>query len=313
MTRVLAVDVGGTKTALALYEADGDEVHCLRTAKVASASEPGIEPIVARFLDGLAIDAAAFGVAGPVRDGLCKTTNLPWTLSREALSRTLGAPVTLMNDVEIAVIGAARVPASSRHTLHAATVDPSGARTLVMIGTGLGCASLVDGRALASERGHVTFAPYDDRTWALRAALASLHGTTHVSVEHVLSGRGLRDVYTFVAHERGDARPPPESASALARAVNAGDTLAGEVATFYVGLVGRVLGDVALATLPRGGLYLAGGVANGLGDLLRASALHDAFLDKPPMHSVLEGIPLFWLDSPELVVLGALTLALRGQ
>ena len=312
MKRLLAVDVGGTKTALALYEGDGDDARCIRAEKVASASEAGIEPIVTRFLAGQAIDAAALGVAGPVRDGVCTTTNLPWTVSRDALSRLLAAPVTLMNDVEVAVVGTASVPTASRHVLHDAAVDPDGVRTLVMIGTGLGRASLVHGAPLATEAGHVSFAPCSAREWALRGWLADLHGTTHVSVEHVFSGRGLRDVFAYVAHEQGVTASVAD-ASALRASVDAGDVLAVEVATFYAGLIGRLLGDVALATLPRGGLYLAGGVACGLGPILRAPVLRDGYLDKPPMRHVLEDIPLFWLDSPDLGLFGALTLARRGQ
>lgn len=310
MSRVLAIDVGGTKTALALYEVTDVEVRLVRTETVPSASAPALEPIIEAFLAGEKVVAAGLGVAGPVRDGVVKTTNLPWIVSEAALSQLLGTPnVTVLNDVQAASFGATVVSAEHRHAIHAAARDVRGPTTLVMIGTGFGAATLVHSHAVPSEAGHMSFSARNEREWALRTHLATLHGTTHVTVEHVLSGRGLLDLHGFVS---GGA-PRPTDASEIAARARAGDAHATETVSWFTSLVGGVLGDLALTTLPRAGVYLAGGVAHGLGDLLLTGTLRDAYLDKPPMRAVLETIPLFWLDSPGLGLLGARTVAMRAR
>lgn len=311
MRRVLAVDLGGTKTALALYEVTDEEVRLVRSSAVPSASAAGIEPIIEQFLGGDSVAAAALGVAGPVRDGVVKTTNLPWIVSRDALVTLLGTDrVTVMNDVEAASFGATVVAPEHRHVLNAAPVDERAPTTLVMIGTGFGCATIHHRHALPSELGHVTFAPRTARDLAFRDALARERGVTHVSVEHVLSGRGLLDAYRFVAD--GGAHTPG-SATELAARARGGEAIAIETVRWYLSIIGSVLADVALATLPRGGLYLAGGVAIGLGTLLCDPLLVEAFRNRDPMREVLASIPLFWLDSPGLGLLGARTVAMRGR
>lgn len=309
MTRVLAIDLGGTKTALALYEAaDGALV---RTTTVASASAPGIEPIIEAFLDGDRVVSAALGVAGPVRDGVCRTTNLPWVVATDSLARLLGTKrVTLMNDVEAACFGARVVPEAHRHVLRAAERDPDAPTALVMIGTGFGRAMLAHGRAYASEGGHVTFAARTAREQALRAHLAALHATSHVSVEHVLSGRGVLDVHGFVTRDHAGATAPA-NATELADLARAGDAAARETVAWLASIIGATLGDVALQTLPRGGLCLSGGVVLGLGALLHGAEFDEAFLEKGPMRPLLETIPVERLDTAGLGLLGAKAVALE--
>lgn len=323
MTRVLAADVGGTKTHLALYEAAPGQAFTLkRQARVVSDPDSALEPIVAEFLGNDRVDAAGFGVAGPVGDGICLTTNLPWVVSLDALRAICKTErCVLRNDAEMAALGIAAVPDDKKVWLQRATVRPSDPITLVTLGTGFGRALLLaPDRAFASEGGHASFAPSDAMGIRLLEKLQQKHD--QVAIEHVLSGPGIAALFdTLLTHDVEQAgaftredleRTDDPSARIAELGLNDSDPLCAATLAWFAELLGAELGNVALEVLPRGGLYLWGGVARKLRRVIEGPDMLEAFLDKDRMRSVLESVPLALIDSDDLALLGAREAALRA-
>ncbi len=331
--RVLAADVGGTKTLVALGEAGPDgRPRVLARRRYASAGWAGLEPLLRDFLDGAAPGpppaAACLAVAGPVTGGeenqTARVTNLTWTLDGRALARALDiGRVRLVNDFAAVARGLDALGPEDVETLQAGRPEPGTPRAVIGAGTGLGLALLVPERAggwrvLPSEGGHADFAPADPEQAALAEWLRPRLG--RVSVEHVLSGRGLVRILEFLAGREG-REPGPElvramkggdPAAAIGEAALAGsDPLAAAAVALFVRAYGAHAGDLALLALPRGGLYVAGGIAPRLAPLLRAGGFMDAFRAKPPMEALLAAIPVHLVRNPEAGLLGALALALE--
>lgn len=325
MMRVLAADIGGTKTALCLYAGEAaTDLRIERVREFESRTFSGLVPILGEFLRGERVDCAAFGVAGPVLHGQCQTTNLPWLVDLHELSHICGTPhCALLNDLEIAVLGVGSVPPDRLVWLQRAPLDATGPVELVAVGTGLGRAFLIPGasrsghpRAFATESGHASFGPRNAIERRLLAFVAERHDTP--CVEHVLSGPGLRTLYDFIVHE---GLAPPTAQLEIERAEDASavigrlgsrdldDGCAAAVALF-ADLLGSELGNTALRSIPRGGLFLWGGVARKLRNVLERGELLDAFLDKHRMRTLLETIPLALIDEPELGLIGAREAAL---
>ena len=294
---ILAGDIGGTKTVLALCEvAPGHPARLAAAAPsgaqpIASAAGftivrevvyhcdefPSLEAILDEFLPpGAAhgIVAACFGVAGPVVGGIAKITNLPWTIDAAAVAAKLRAPVALLNDLQATALGALVLPATAFAVLQpAATPPPPGATVAVIApGTGLGEALLVaDGiryRALPSEGGHADFAAGTDDEIALLRHLRGVHGP-HVSYERVLSGAGIGALYDFVRATSGAAEPPWLTAELAAGDRNAAIShvaLAGRdpacvrALDMFVEILGAEAGNLALRGLATGGVVIGGGI-----------------------------------------------------
>lgn len=320
MMRVLAADVGGTKTALCLYEGNSTaELQVAREQEFDSKSFSGLVPILGEFLRGESVTCAAFGVAGPVIDGVCRTTNLPWVVDVRELSHICGtAYCALLNDLEIAVIGVPYVDASKLVWLQSAPVDSRGCVELVAVGTGLGRAFLIPAlhgnaaaRAFATESGHASWAARNTIERRLLQWIAQRH--ENVCVEHLLSGRGLQRLYDFIIHEglapataqlEIERAEDPSAVIGRLGVKDRDDACAAAVALF-VDVLGSELGNVALRSIPRGGLYVWGGVARKLRPALERGELIDAFLDKHRMRDLLTTIPLALIDDGELALLGA--------
>ncbi len=321
MIRVLAADVGGTKTALSLYQGEAaDELRVERAHEFESRAFSGLVPILGEFLRGERVDCAAFGVAGPVLHGISHTTNLPWVVDVRELAHICGTPYCrLLNDLEIAVLGVPAVMPERMVWLQRGAFEAGGLVELVAVGTGLGRAFLIPdasptgtgARAFPTESGHAGFAPRNAIERRLLDFLSERH--EHVAVEHVLSGPGLHALYQFVVHEGlapGSAQleieraEDPSSVIGRLGAQDLDDGCAAAVAVF-ADLLGSELGNTALRSLPRGGLYIWGGVARKLRRVIERGELVDAFLDKHRMRELLETIPLALIDEPELGLIGA--------
>ena len=324
--RVLTGDIGGTKTALAIYEVGEGSPRLLRSARYPSASAPGLWPLLERFFaegpgdERDALAAAAFAVAGVVLDGRCKTTNLPWELDERELGRQLGVATQLLNDFKGVALGVTALPDDQLEWLQAGEREPSGVIAVLGAGTGLGEAILVplpDGpRVLASEGGHADFAPRDDLEIDLLRFLLTRH--CRVSYERVLSGRGLAALYDFLCARE----PASELASTRARltredpaavvgalGVAGEDPLCVRAVDMFAGLYGAEAGNLALKTLPTGGIYLAGGIALHLLTRLRAGFM-PGFLAKGRMSPVLAKIPVAVVLDPKVGLRGAAIAAL---
>jgi glucokinase len=289
---ILAGDIGGTKTVLALFEPDGDGLRLVRDATFPSREHATFEEILSKFsTQGPTppIEGACFGVAGAVMDGRVTTTNLPWTLEEENLAATLSTrKATLLNDLEAAAYGTLHLSLEEKHVLNPGTSRRRrGNIAVIAAGTGLGEAILFyDGQKyqpIASEGGHADFAPQSDVEIELCKYLRKKFGG-HVSYERVLSGPGFFNVYSFF-RDSGHA-PEPEW---LAEKIQGGDPSFVVAATGLAGLdencvaaldlfatiYGAEAGNLALKALAVGGVFVAGGIAP---KILPALTRNDNFL-----------------------------------
>ena len=218
---ILAGDVGGTKTSLALYRREARGLLRDRMATYRSREHAGLDPILRDFLgEGAAVERACIGAAGPIENGRCRLTNLDWEVDEASLRRTLGVRgAYLVNDLQATASSLPFLQESDRAMLQKGEADPAGNMAVLSAGTGLGEGFLVGSGAgyipLASEGGHVDFAPRDDREMRLHAFLRAKHG--RASVERVLSGPGLHDVYRFLREEEGMAEEPGIAAEVSGR------------------------------------------------------------------------------------------------
>ena len=318
--RVLAGDVGGTKTALAIVEIGSRRCRVLRLERYHSADHAGLEEIVADFLSaehGLA-PAAGFGVAGPVRDGRSKITNLPWRLDERVLERrTRIRRVTIVNDFGANALGLRFLAPRQVATLAHGRPDPRGPVALLGAGTGLGQAVLTraggEESVVSSEGGHVDFGPRSPLEDRLAAFLRARFG--RATRERILSGSGLALLYEFLEAD-GFARPrravaaelrgAPDPAAVISRlGLARKDRLCRGALDLFVAIYGSETGNLALQYRATGGVYVAGGIAPRILPALKAPAFLRAFHDKPPMKPLLAGIPVRVVLDPLLGLYGA--------
>ena len=322
---ILAGDVGGTKTSLALYRREGGGLLRDRMATYRSREHAGLDSILRDFLSGEAsVERACVGVAGPVEDGRCKLTNLDWEVDEASLRRTLGVrEAYLVNDLQATASSLPFLRKSDRAMLQEGGTDPRGNMAVLSAGTGLGEGFLVDTGAgyipLASEGGHVDFAPRDEREVRLHAFLRAKHG--RVSVERVLSGPGLHDVYRFLREEERRTEEPGIAAEvaggepqhAIVRhGLAGGPGACAETVRIFCSLYGAEAGNLALQYLATGGVYLGGGIAPAILPALRRGEFLSAFLDKGRMRNLLSRVPVTVILDPAAPLLGAASYAAGG-
>jgi glucokinase len=320
---VLAGDIGGTKTRLAVIEIDPDRARILAEHHFASRDAPGLIPFVRQFTAEarLPLERAGFGIAGPVIDGECRTPNLPWIVNARALERELGLAVLVLNDFAALGHGLARLGPGDLEVLQPGQPDPRGVIALIGAGTGLGQGFVIKDGAhtdvRASEGGHANFAPRDDTEWALERFLAARYG--HVSCERVLSGRGLVDIYRFLA-ERAQADPlaaalqgPEDPAAVISRhALERSDTLCVRALDIFTSAYGAQAGNLALTVLATGGVYIAGGIAPQILTTLKAGPFLPAFRDKGRLSELAARFPVQVVTSPHAGLVGAAVAAAQS-
>lgn len=292
---ILAGDIGGTKTTLALFEVVGPKLRMTdHRATFPSRDHQTFDEILATFLadipPGTPIDAACFGVAGAVLDGAVQTTNLPWELDERSLARAVGSPrAILLNDLEATAFGMPYLDLDELHVLNPGTSRRRrGNVAVIAAGTGLGEATLFwDGRKfhpIASEGGHSDFAPRNAREVELWHYLAEKFGG-HVSYERVLSGPGLVNLYHFL-RDTGFAPEPSWLADRFASDGDPGvivsqaglsgqDANCAEALAMFAEIYGAEAGNLALNCLAVGGIFVGGGIAP---KILTALDRDDAFM-----------------------------------
>jgi glucokinase len=322
---ILAGDVGGTKTSLALYRREARGLLRNRMATYGSREHAGLEPILRDFLGGGgSVERACIGVAGPVEDGRCRLTNLDWEVDEASLRRTLGVrEAYLVNDLQATASALPFLQESDRAVLQKGGAEPRGNMAVLSAGTGLGEGFLVGSGAvfipLASEGGHVDFAPRDEREIRLHAFLGAKYG--HVSVERVLSGPGLLDIYRFLREKEGMAEEPGiqaevaggEPQRAIVRhGIAGGPGACAETVRIFCSLYGAEAGNLTLQYLATGGVYLGGGIAPAILPALRRGEFLSAFLDKGRMRSLLSRVPVVVILDPAAPLLGAAAYAADG-
>jgi glucokinase len=325
---LLAGDIGGTKTALAVYSAERGPHAPLLQAEFPSAKYSSLGVVVREFLAraDLPVERACFAVAGPVIAGSSHVTNLPWLLAESDLAAELQVrSVHLMNDLE-AIAGATLVlRTSDLHPLNPGEPVAGGAVAVIAPGTGLGEAFLTwDGtryHAFPSEGGHADFAPTNELEAGLLLHLMRQFG--HVSVERVCSGPGLVNIYQYL-RESGYPPESDELARDLASAADkpqliseaAGrpdpDPLSRATIELFVSILGAEAGNLALKVLSTGGLYLAGGIPQRILPALEEGRFMRAFVAKGRLGKVLARVPV-WVITHRAALLGAALAGLGGQ
>lgn len=324
---VLAGDIGGTKTLLGLFRADGGAPALVREKLYATRDFKTLEDVAGDFLGGApAIDAACFGVPGPIIGGVSHATNVPWTMEERALARALGVPgARLINDLEATAYGMLQLQASEVAVLQRG--DPPAARAPIAViaaGTGLGEAGMVpleDGRwrSIATEGGHADFAPRGRDQIELLEYLSGKFD--HVSFERVLSGPGLVNIYDFLK-ARGAGSEPQWLTDEFARAGDAAavisdaalkgsDSRCVEALRIFVEVYGAEAANLALKFMALGGVYLGGGIAPKIIAALGSGEFVRSFLAKGRLDKVLTGIPLRVSLNPAAALMGAARCAME--
>ena len=318
-TVVLAGDIGGTKTNVGLFVMGRERPEPLVVESFASREVPGLETIVERFLkrNPAPISSACFGIAGPVIDGRCKTTNLPWVVSESTLQRRFHwRHARLLNDLAAAARAVPLLSKSEQVSLNQGITQKRGTLALLSPGTGLGQAMLIykDGRyvPLSSEGGHVGFSPTTEAEIELWRYLRKKYG--HVSVERVLSGPGLVNVYSWL-RDSGLFEEPlwlkalmkeGDPAKAISEnALRRRQALCVESLRSYVSMLGSAAGNLALTSMAVGGIYLGGGIPPKILPALKKGAFLKAFMAKGRFADFLAQIPVRVILNDKAALLGA--------
>jgi glucokinase len=317
---ILAADLGGTKTVLALFDAAEGVERPLHEETFPSRQYDSLDAIVGPFLEAASARplAACFGVAGPVINRRAQITNLPWLINADALSQTFAIPrVYLLNDLQASAIAVPHLPADAVCTLHVGQRDPSGAIGVIAPGTGLGEAFLVwTGRryqSCPSEGGHASFAPVTHEQLELLDYLEPRFG--HVSFERVCSGSGVLNLYDYLS-QTGRYDEPDWLLDALAQAsdptpviINAALARKARICVatldLFVRILGGVVGNMALKVFATGGLYLGGGIPPRILSRLQRPDFLEAICYKGRFRDWVARIPVHVILDPKAALHGA--------
>jgi glucokinase len=319
---ILAGDVGGTKTNLALFDVSGGRLRQGAAANLPSSGLSGLGDAIERFLTpgGPSIQGAAFGVAGPVSGNRVKPTNLPWELdSTEIASRFGIGCVRILNDLEAMAWGIEALEPDDLVTLQEGCPNPDGNGAVIAAGTGLGEALLIrhEGRLFpsATEGGHTDFGPSDEETDRLMLWMRRKYG--HVSAERVVSGMGLEEIYYF-AHDvtaEGARAHFPEGtdipgAVAVEAASGSCDTCR-RAFDLFIRCYGEEAGNLALKSAATSGFYVGGGIAAKNIEAMKDGRFMRAFLDKGRFAGYLRRVPVKVVMNESAPLLGAALVAAR--
>jgi glucokinase len=326
VSRLLAADVGGTKTLLAVVEMHHDAVEIVRQERYESGKFDGLVPMLREFgVDQEQLDAGCFAVAGPVVDGVSETSNLPWIIRAQEIAQVARLRhVELINDFAAVGWGIPHLGPADLATLQPGKPAANGPIAYIGAGTGCGQGFMIWDPAangyqvLPSEGGHGDFAPRDEIEIAILEYLSRQHG--HVSYERLLSGMGIHNIYKALVEELGRAEAPgvraeldrDDPAAVITRHAQAGsDATCAEAIDRFIAIYGAEAGNLALRVLAVGGVYIAGGIAPRMVDRLRAGTFTRAFSDKGRLAPLSAQIPVHVILNTQVGLLGAAACAAR--
>ena len=314
---LLAGDVGGTKTLLGLFEPADRRPQPVATRSYATQAFDRFTDILDAFARDVGrpfrIDAAVAGVAGPVVDNRAHLTNIVWNISADEISARLGAPQTrLVNDLEAMANSAEILTPDEVASLQQGEMRSDGNAAVIAAGTGLGEAYLhrVNGRLcpVPSEGGHADFSPRTDRDIELLRMLRDDYG--RAEVEHVVSGPGLLNLHRFTHGQSTcaavrDLTPDAGPAAISTAAMESRCPACVEALSMFVEAYGAEAGNLALRGVATSGVYIGGGMAPKILDVLRNGRFIEAFRSKGTMSELVARMPVKVILNPEAGLLGA--------
>jgi glucokinase len=316
---VLAGDIGGTKTNLGLFSKGKNRPRLELTETYSSRDEPNLETIIARFIEthDRPVTGACFGIAGPVVSGRSKTTNLPWVISGDRIKKRFKwSQVRLINDLTATALAIPLLRGGELYPLNRNRKRRAENLALIAPGTGLGQALLIfqKGRyiPIPSEGGHADFSPRNDEEIDLWKYLHGRFG--HVSIERVLSGSGLNNIYSWLKVS-GRYKEPPLPAKMIrgidpAKAITQSalahrSAISRKALNHFVSILGAVSGNLALTGMATGGVCLGGGIPPKILPAIKEGLFMKAFTDKGRFKGLLEKIPVRVILNDKAALLGA--------
>jgi len=316
---IIAGDIGGTHTRLAFFTAASEHLTCVVEETFPSRAYSGLAEIVSHFLSQrhLTASSACFGIAGPIKNGRCEATNLPWVVDARQLAGAFSLPIVfLLNDLEANAYGIATLTSTDYLVLNAGAPEASGNAAVIAAGTGLGEAGLywdgVTHHPFATEGGHADFAPRTSLEAELLQYLSKQF--PRVSYERVLSGPGLFNIYQFLRDTKRGEEPAwltielqqQDPAATITKAALAGRcALCEQALDLFVSLYGAEAGNLALKIMATGGVFIGGGIAPKIVQKLSTSLFMEAFLAKGRMQPLLAMIPVRVILNDQAALFGA--------
>lgn len=318
---ILAGDIGATHSRLAAFETEGNRLQCAVEKIYSSGDHKGLAEIVADFTktEGIPAQSACFGVAGPVRGGRSRISNLPWIIdSRELAAQLKLRTVGLINDLEAFAYGIDVLESKDFVTLSEGSNEAAGNTAVVSAGTGLGEAGLYwDGfrhHPFACEGGHTEFAPKNAIEIELLQYLMKKYQNQHVSYERILSGPGIKNIYDFLRDTSKEEEPTwlkdqladaPDAPAVISRlALTNKAAICERTLSIFVSVFGSEAGNCALKFMATGGIFVAG-IAGKIVSKMREETFMDAFLDKGRMRTLLQEIPVKIVLNDDSGLIGA--------
>ncbi|HEX8181296.1 MAG TPA: glucokinase [Pyrinomonadaceae bacterium] len=326
---ILAGDIGGTKTNVALFHPDAQQLGApINPKSFPSNKYDSLDAILSEYTAANPADVqhACFGIAGPVVGGRVETPNLAWKVDADTLAKTIGVGrVDLINDLEATAYGVEGLHDEQLFTLNEGDSSRVGHRALIAAGTGLGMAGIFwDGaryRPIASEGGHADMAARNELEAELLSYLKEKFGG-HVSYERALSGPGLFNIYSFLRDTKQAEEPDwlaaeiesGDKTAAVSKAALAGKAeLAVKALDLFVAIYGAAAGNLALTFKSVGGLYIGGGIAPKIIEKLKGGAFVNAFKDKGRMSGLVGSIPVHVILDDKTALYGAARCAYNNR
>jgi glucokinase len=313
---VLAGDVGGTKTNLALFSFDGEKMTDLREARYASKQYNSLADIIRQFAANEWPDRICIAVAGPVLNGNVKLTNLSWDLNSKDMTNKLSTPVYFLNDLEATGYGLAASQSNQLAPIHSGDITEEGNIAIIAAGTGLGEAGLFfDGEnyhPFATEGGHSDFAPRTEQDLEMWRFLQKKFG--HVSWERVVSGPGIYTIFQFLKEVEGRKVPDwlntqieeqDPSASISIAAIHQQEPICVETMELFSRYMATEAASLVLKLKATGGCYLAGGISPKTLPILQDGKWYKHFLDAGRMQPLLQQVPVYVMLNQKAPLVGA--------
>jgi glucokinase len=317
---ILAGDIGATRVRLAAFETEGNRLQCVVEKAYMSQQHEGLSPILADFIktEGIPVHSACLGVAGPVRGGRSKISNLPWTIDSRELAKQLKLnSVGLLNDLEANAYGIDALESKDFVSLSEGAEDAEGNRAVISARTGLGMAGLFwDGfrhHPFACEGGHADFAPRNDLEIELLVYLQKKYG--RISYERILSGPGIRNIYDFLrdmhkAEEpewlRTEMETAPDVPALISQlALEGKSAICDQALSIFVSVFGAETGNCALKFMSTGGIFIGGSIAAKIVPKMKDAVFMQSFLDKGRMETLLKDMPVKIVLNDDCGIMGA--------